>query len=206
LSSSESEIEDEEDDEDDLFLLSRYSFQKTKSPKNAVPLPSFKTPNTVTDKVSELGSPKTSKFRLLPEPTPLLRTTPRRTTLAMELSLNRVEPSLSDPEDVADTELYKTSQQENQLEPSTSQANGNDNWILNNLPCSAHSFAFLFKKTVLCLGKSIEETPVSKRRSISDSSKKPSPTKRLQSPLKSSQQPNDPENDIVGNGILLMGS
>ncbi|XP_046645183.1 uncharacterized protein LOC124335773 isoform X2 [Daphnia pulicaria] len=176
LSSSESEIEDEEDDEDDLFLLSRYSFQKTKSPKNAVPLPSFKTPNTVTDKVSELGSPKTSKFRLLPEPTPLLRTTPRRTTLTMELSLNRVEPSLSDPEDVADTELYKTSQQENQLEPSTSQANG----------------------------KSIEETPVSKRRSISDSSKKPSPTKRLQSPLKSSQQPNDPENDIVGNDSRLI--
>ncbi|EFX67563.1 hypothetical protein DAPPUDRAFT_330918 [Daphnia pulex] len=168
LSSSESEVEDTEDDEDDFIFPSRNSFRKTKSPKNAVPLPSFKTPTTVTNKVSKLVSPKISKFRLLPEPAPLLRT-PRRTTLVRELSLNRVEPSISDPEDVADTELYKRSQQKTQL-PSTSRANE----------------------------KSSEETPVSKRRSLSDSSKKPSPTKRLQSPLKSSQQPNDPENDIFG--------
>ncbi|XP_046447115.1 nucleolar and coiled-body phosphoprotein 1-like isoform X2 [Daphnia pulex] len=83
LSSSESEVGDEEDDEDDNNFLSR---QKTKSPKIAVPKPTFNTPATVVNKVSELGTPKTSKFRLLPEPV-LPPRTPRRTlTLAKESS------------------------------------------------------------------------------------------------------------------------
>ncbi len=125
MSSSESEVEDEEDDEDDIIFPSSNSFWKTKSPRNAVSMPSFKTPTTVTNKVSELISPKTSKFRLLPEPVPLLRTPRRTLTLVKELSPNRVEQSISDAEDVADTDLYKRSQKKTQLKPSTSQANGN---------------------------------------------------------------------------------
>ena len=56
---------------------------------------------------------------------------------------------------------------------------------------------------ILCLEKSSEETPVSKRKSFAGASKTPSPTKRLQSRLRSSQQSNDPENDIYGDGSFF---
>ncbi len=122
-------VEDEDDDEDDNIFLSR---QKTKIPKISVPSPTFKTPatqrHTVANKVSELGTPKTSEFRLLPEPV-LSPRIPRRTlTLVKESSPNRVEQPISIPEDVANAELHKRSQKETPLiRPSTSRANGNDN-------------------------------------------------------------------------------
>ncbi len=135
MRSSESEVEDvvedegedvvEDEDEDDNIFLSR---QKATSPKIAVSSPTFKTPATVANKVSELGTPKTSEFRLLPEPV-LSPRIPRRTlTLVNESSPNRVEQPISIPEDVANTELHKRSQKETPLiRPSTSRANGNDN-------------------------------------------------------------------------------
>jgi hypothetical protein len=118
-------VEDEDDDEDDNIFLSR---QKTKSHKISVPSPTFKTQASVANKVSELGTPKTSEFRLLPEPV-LSPRIPRRTlTLVNESSPNRVEQPISIPEDVANAELHKRSQKETPLiRPSTSRANGNDN-------------------------------------------------------------------------------
>jgi hypothetical protein len=118
-------VEDEDDDEDDNIFLSR---QKTKSHKISVPSPTFKTQASVANKVSELGTPKTSKFRFLPEPVPPPRTPRRTLTLVKESSPNRVEQSTSIPEEVANAELHKRSQKETPLiRPSTSRANGNDN-------------------------------------------------------------------------------
>ncbi|XP_046447111.1 nucleolar protein dao-5-like isoform X6 [Daphnia pulex] len=166
----EDEEHDEDDGEDDNIFLSP---QKTKSHKISVPSATLKTPASVANKVSELGTPKTSKFRFLPEPVPPPRTPRRTLTLVKESSPNRVEQSISIPEDVANAELHKRSQKETPLiRPSTSRANE----------------------------ESSEETPLSKRRRFPDSSKKQSSTKRLQSPVKSSQQLNDLENDIYAHG------
>jgi hypothetical protein len=121
----EDEEHDEDDGEDDNIFLSR---QKTKSHKISVPSPTFKTQASVANKVSELGTPKTSKFRFLPEPVPPPRTPRRTLTLVKESSPNRVEQSTSIPEEVANAELHKRSQKETPLiRPSTSRANGNDN-------------------------------------------------------------------------------
>jgi hypothetical protein len=65
-----------------------------------------------------------------------------------------------------------------------------------------HTHLFIYKQTVLSLEESSEETPLSKRRRFPDSSKKQSPTKRLQSPVKSSQQLNDL--DAHGDGIFFL--
>jgi hypothetical protein len=138
--SSGSEIEDEKGDEDDSFLPSRLSFQK-KSPEITVPSPTFKTPATVANKVSELGTPKTAEFRLLPESVPPPRTPRRTLTLVKESSPNRFEQPISIPEDVANTELHKRSQKETPLiRPSTSRANGNDKQQLNDLENEIYAY------------------------------------------------------------------
>jgi hypothetical protein len=71
------------EDEDEDFLPSHLSLKK-KIPKIAVPLPTFKTPASVPNKVSGLGTTKTSKFCLLPELVP----PPRTLTLGKESSPN----------------------------------------------------------------------------------------------------------------------
>jgi hypothetical protein len=75
----------------------------------------------------------------------------RTLTLGKESSPNRVQQPISIAEDVANTELHKRSVKETPLiRPSTSRANGNDNWIFNKICLVVHILFILFFDYLNC--------------------------------------------------------
>jgi hypothetical protein len=75
----------------------------------------------------------------------------RTLTLGKESSPNRVQQPISIAEDVANTELHKRSVKETPLiRPSTSRANGNDNWIFNKICLVVHILLILFFDYLNC--------------------------------------------------------